>query len=185
MNRRRFLHGLGASTLFASQALRARSTSGISVEILDYKKPVFNLHKFFSTPVKIASIDLLQVKNLYFLRTRSTDGAEGLIQTKDVADYIPILAHRVRKHFLGQDARDLEHVIDEVYATDSKYKLAGQEFWCPVYLSGSGRETTAEEEVDIYVREQKRTGTKVVKFEIGGSMSENFDAYPGRTRFWS
>jgi L-alanine-DL-glutamate epimerase-like enolase superfamily enzyme len=214
MNRRRFLHGVGASAFFANQSLRARSSSEISAEILDYKKPVFNLHRFFSTPVKIASIDLLQVKNLYFLRTRSTDGAEGLIQTKDIADYIPILAHRVRKHFLGQDARDLERLIDEVYAADSNYKLAGQEFWCPVayieqslfdlmgkslnksagelmggvlrkeipvYLSGSGRDTTAEQEVDIYVREQARTGARAVKFKIGGRMSENSDAYPGRT----
>jgi L-alanine-DL-glutamate epimerase-like enolase superfamily enzyme len=214
MNRRRFLQSVGASTLLADQALRARADSDISAEILDYKKPVFNFHQFFSSPVKIESIDLLQVRNQYFLRTRSTDGAEGLIQTKDMVDYISILAHRVRPHFLGKDARDLEHLIDEVYATNSNYKLAGQEFWCPVayieqslldlmgkslkkpagelmggvlrkeipvYLSGSGRDTTAEEEVEVYVREQERTGAKAVKFKIGGRMSDNYDAYPGRT----
>jgi len=51
----------------------------------------------------------------------------------------------------------------------------------PVYLSGSGRDTTAEEEVDIYVRGVEATGAKAVKFKIGGRMSENRDAYPGRT----
>ena len=51
----------------------------------------------------------------------------------------------------------------------------------PVYLSGSGRETTAEEEVEIYVRGVETTGAKAVKFKIGGRMSDNFDAYPGRT----
>jgi L-alanine-DL-glutamate epimerase-like enolase superfamily enzyme len=51
----------------------------------------------------------------------------------------------------------------------------------PVYLSGSGRDTTAEQEVDIYVREQARTGARAVKFKIGGRMSDNSDAYPGRT----
>lgn len=201
MNRRKFLQSLSAAAVLPS-------------EILEYKKPVLNLHKFSSSPVKIESIDLLQAHNLYFLRTRSTDGAEGLIQTKDIVDYIPILAHRVRKHFLGKDARDLEHLIDEVYAANSNYKLAGQEFWCPVayveqslldlmgkswkkpagellggilrkeipvYLSGSGRDTTAEEEVEVYVREQERTGAKAVKFKIGGRMSDNFDATPGRT----
>jgi L-alanine-DL-glutamate epimerase-like enolase superfamily enzyme len=201
MNRRKFLQSLSTAVVLPS-------------EILEYKKPVLNLHKFSPTPVKIESIDLLQAHNLYFLRTRSTDGAEGLIQTKDIVDYIPILAHRVRKHFLGKDARDLEHLIDEVYATNSNYKLAGQEFWCPVayveqslldlmgkswkkpvgellggvlrkeipvYLSGSGRDTTAEEEVEVYVREQARTGAKAVKFKIGGRMSDNFDATPGRT----
>ena len=214
MNRRRFLYALGGTALSGNRTSRARAASDINEEILAYKKPVFNLHRFFSAPVKIQSIDLLQAHNQYFLRTRSTDGAEGLIQTKDMADYIPILAHRVRRHFLGQDARDLEHLIDEVYAEDSNYKLAGQEFWCPVayleqslldlmgkslkkpvgelmggvlrkeipvYLSGSGRDTTGEAEVEVYVREQERTGARAVKFKIGGRMSDNHDAYPGRT----
>ncbi len=51
----------------------------------------------------------------------------------------------------------------------------------PVYLSGSGRDTTAEEEVEVYVRGVEATGAKAVKFKIGGRMSENRDAYPGRT----
>jgi L-alanine-DL-glutamate epimerase-like enolase superfamily enzyme len=51
----------------------------------------------------------------------------------------------------------------------------------PVYLSGSGRDTTAEAEVDVYVRGVELTGAKAVKFKIGGRMSENRDAYPGRT----
>ena len=210
MNRRNFLQSLGA----AAPVSRVQAASDIDAEILEYKKPVFNFHQFSSTPIKIESIDLLKAHNLYFLRIRSTDGAEGLIRTKDIVDYVPILAHRVRKHFLGKDARDLEHLLDEVYATNSNYKLAGQEFWCPVayveqslidlmgkslkkpagelmggilrkeipvYLSGSGRDTTAEEEVEVYVREQERTGAKAVKFKIGGRMSDNYDATPGRT----
>jgi L-alanine-DL-glutamate epimerase-like enolase superfamily enzyme len=51
----------------------------------------------------------------------------------------------------------------------------------PVYLSGSGRDTTAEEEVDVYVRGVAETGAKAVKFKIGGRMSANRDTYPGRT----
>jgi L-alanine-DL-glutamate epimerase-like enolase superfamily enzyme len=51
----------------------------------------------------------------------------------------------------------------------------------PVYLSGSGRETTAEQEVDVYVKGIEETGAKAVKFKIGGRMSRNLDAYPGRT----
>ena len=186
----------------------------MEAEILEYKKPVFNLHRFFNAPVRIASIDLLQAHGQFFLRTRSADGAEGIVQTKDIADYIQILGRRVMPHFLGKDARDLEQLIDEVYAEDSNYKLAGQEFWCPVayieqslfdlmgkalkkpaaelmggairkeipvYLSGSGRDTTAEAEVDVYVREVARTGAKAVKFKIGGRMSDNRDAYPERT----
>jgi L-alanine-DL-glutamate epimerase-like enolase superfamily enzyme len=51
----------------------------------------------------------------------------------------------------------------------------------PVYLSGSVRTTTAEQEVEIYARAMQATGAKAVKFKIGGRMSRNADAYPGRT----
>ena len=51
----------------------------------------------------------------------------------------------------------------------------------PVYLSGSGRELRAEEEVDVYVRGVAETGANAVKFHVGGRMSRNVDTYPGRT----
>jgi L-alanine-DL-glutamate epimerase-like enolase superfamily enzyme len=214
MNRRDFLTASAGSAVLTSQAKGAWGASDMGAEIREYKKPVFNLHGFFNAPVRIASIELLRAHGQFFLRTRSADGAEGIVQTKDIADYVQILAHRVMPHFLGKDARDLEQLIDEVYVADSNYKLAGQEFWCPVayieqslfdlmgkalkkpagelmggvlrkeipvYLSGSGRETSAEAEVDVYVQEVARTGAKAVKFKIGGRMSDNRDASPERT----
>ena len=51
----------------------------------------------------------------------------------------------------------------------------------PVYLSGSDRVLTAEEEVEVYVRGVAETKAEAVKFKIGGRMSRNLDAYPGRT----
>lgn len=51
----------------------------------------------------------------------------------------------------------------------------------PVYLSGSGRETTAEQEVEVYAKGLQSSGAKAVKFKIGGRMSRNADAYAGRT----
>ena len=214
MKRRSFFQAAAGSALLAGRAGSAQTAPDMAAQIAQYQKPVFDLHKFFTAPVKIASIELLQSGNQYFLRTRSADGAEGIVQCKDIADYIPLLAHRVMPHFLGQDARDLEHLVDEVYVTNSNYKLAGQAFWCPVayveqslfdlmgktlkksagelmggvlrkeipvYLSGSGRDTTAEEEVDVYVRGVESTGAKAVKFKIGGRMSDNHDATLGRT----
>jgi len=208
MHRRSFLQ-TAAAPLLATPALAAAAAAVASEE---WSKPVFNLRSKISTAVKIASIDLLRSGRQYFLRTRSTDGAEGVILTKDMEDFIPILQRRVIPAFLNKDARDLETLVDDVYIAN--YKLSGQAFWCPVayveqslfdllgktvkksaselmggplrkevavYLSGSGRDTTAEEEVDVYVRGVEETGAKAVKFKIGGRMSANKDSYPGRT----
>jgi L-alanine-DL-glutamate epimerase-like enolase superfamily enzyme len=204
MNRRDFLSTSAAAALLSRTARRAAAA--------DFEAPVFNLPKHFPDPVKIASIDLLQSGRQFFVRTRSTDGVEGLVLTKDMEDFVPILHRRVIPHFVGKDARNLERLVDEVYIAN--YKLSGQAFWCPVayveqslfdllgktarksaaelmggvlrkeipvYLSGSGRDTTAEEEVDVYVRGVEQTGAKAVKFKIGGRMSDNRDASPGRT----
>lgn len=51
----------------------------------------------------------------------------------------------------------------------------------PVYLSGSGRETTAEQEVQVYRDALALSGARAVKFKIGGRMSRNEDTYAGRT----
>lgn len=200
MNRRTFL-----SLPAAAAALRASAP--------DYEKPLFNLHSTSSAPVKIRSIEVLQNRNNYFIRSTSEDGAVGIVLAKDpIQDFLPILQRRVIPYFIGKDARDLETLVDGVYM--QHYKLAGQAFWLPVasveqslfdllgrvakkpvaellggmkkkeipvYLSGSGRELKAEDEVDIYVRGVELTGAKAVKFKIGGRMSRNADAYPGRT----
>lgn len=212
MNRRNFLTASAGAALLADPLARSWGAADTDPAVPEYQKPVFNLHKFFSAPVKIASIELLQSGSRYFVRTRSADGAEGVVQTKDIEDFIPILLRRVIPQFIGKDARDLENLVDEVYI--AHYKMAGQAFWCPVayveqslfdlmgkaarkpagelmggvirkeipvYLSGSGRDTTAEEEVDVYVRGVENTGAKAVKFKIGGRMSANRDAFPGRT----
>jgi L-alanine-DL-glutamate epimerase-like enolase superfamily enzyme len=51
----------------------------------------------------------------------------------------------------------------------------------PIYLSGSDRVLSAEEEVAVYERGVAATGAQAVKFKIGGRMSRNLDTYPGRT----
>jgi L-alanine-DL-glutamate epimerase-like enolase superfamily enzyme len=203
MNRRTFLAAAGAPLWAATAEKKV---------IPWYEEPMLGLHASIKAPVRIQSIELLRIANNYFVRTRSTDGVEGLIRTKQMEDFIPIFFNHVVPHFLGKDARDIEALIDEVYIKN--YKMAGQAFWCPVayveqsifdllgktanrraaelfggvvreeipvYLSGSVRDTTAEQEVEVYVRGLAETGAKAVKFKIGGRMSRNLDAYPGRT----
>jgi len=51
----------------------------------------------------------------------------------------------------------------------------------PVYLSSTRRDTSAEEEVALLAARVAATGATAVKFKIGGRMSHNADAAPGRT----
>ncbi|MDF1514971.1 MAG: mandelate racemase/muconate lactonizing enzyme family protein, partial [Anaerolineae bacterium] len=51
----------------------------------------------------------------------------------------------------------------------------------PVYLSSLRRDTTAEEEVDWLAQRLEETGASAVKLKVGGRMSQNADAHPGRT----
>ncbi len=190
----------------------APPNAGASPLVREFEQPMFNLPGQFTSPVKIASVEMLKNGSNFFVRTRSTDGAEGITGTKQVEDFLPIFEHLVAPRFIGKDARQLESLVDEVYRAN--YKLASIPFWCcvayieqslldmlgktaakpvgallggvvrteiPVYLSGSDRILSAEEEVAVYERGVSATGAKAVKFKIGGRMSRNLDAYPGRT----
>jgi L-alanine-DL-glutamate epimerase-like enolase superfamily enzyme len=207
MTRRSLLGSAGAGAAFGAFEKDPPKT------VPHWERPLFDLRAKIKTPVKIASIDLLERGNRHFLRTVSTDGVTGLVQCKEIGDYIPILHNKVIPSFLGKDARDIEALVDACYIKN--YKVSGQAFWLPVaqveqslwdlmgrtakvytgellggvkrkripvYLSGSGRETTAEEEVRVYVEASQETNTKAVKFKIGGRMTRNADAYPGRTK---
>jgi L-alanine-DL-glutamate epimerase-like enolase superfamily enzyme len=209
-SRRSFLRT--AAGLPAAAAWLQASEKALPYKAPAWEAPLLDLHAVLKSPVKIASMELLRNGNDFFVRTRSTDGVEGLIKTKDIEHYTPIFVHRVAPFFIGQDARDLEALVDGVYTRN--YKLAGQPFWCPVayaeqsaldllgktakkpvgallgkvirkevpvYLSGSGRETTGEEEVDVYIRAMEISGAKSFKLKIGARMSRNADVYPGRT----
>jgi L-alanine-DL-glutamate epimerase-like enolase superfamily enzyme len=178
-------------------------------------RPLFDLHKGASSPVKVASVELLRSGDVFIVRSTSSDGAIGLAVPNDRVRYLyPILKDLVIPYFIGKDARDLESLVDGVYVHQSNYKLAGIALWCcvswvefslfdllgkvagkpvhellggalrrevPVYLSSLRRDTTPEEEVDWVGRRLAETGAKAVKLKIGGRMSRNADAAPGRT----
>jgi L-alanine-DL-glutamate epimerase-like enolase superfamily enzyme len=168
-----------------------------------------------SSPVTIDSIELLRFGGTYLVRSSCTDGAFGLAVTTPHISYLhPILTERVAPFFIGQDARELEALIDGVYLHQGNYKLTGLPFWCcvaavefslidllgkvahkpasaflggslrkqvPVYLSLLGRDMTPAAAVERLSRRLDETGTRAVKVKIGGRMSDNADAYPGRT----
>lgn len=168
-----------------------------------------------TTPVIIEAIDLLQVRGALVVRATATDGAVGYAFANSRLHVLePMLTELVIPYFVGKDARELEALVDGVYAHQSNYKLAGVAFWncvshvefalldllgklvnkpvaalfgdilrteIPVYLSSMRRDTTPEAEVDWVGARLAETGANAVKLKIGGRMSNNADAWPGRT----
>lgn len=51
----------------------------------------------------------------------------------------------------------------------------------PFYVASGRRDTTPEQEVEYLKRLVEETGARAVKFRVGGRMSRNADAMPGRT----
>src|SRR3954454_24105172 len=123
MHRRRFLTTLPAA---AGAALLLDAADEKNDAIPAYQQPVFDLRMRVPNPGKIASIELLQSGKNFFVRTRSTDGAEGVVLTKDMEDFGPTLLRRVIPRFVNKDARDLESLFAEAYI--AKYKFSGQSF---------------------------------------------------------
>jgi L-alanine-DL-glutamate epimerase-like enolase superfamily enzyme len=87
-----------------------------------------------TSPVTIASIELLRNGDQFVVRARSKDGAVGLAAGhSDVLDTTwPILTRRVAPFFIGKDARDLDALVEGVRLVDSNYKWQGLPFWVPV-----------------------------------------------------
>jgi len=51
----------------------------------------------------------------------------------------------------------------------------------PVYIASGRRDTTPEQEIEHLKKLVEQSGSKALKFRVGGRMSRNADAMPGRT----
>jgi L-alanine-DL-glutamate epimerase-like enolase superfamily enzyme len=135
LNRRSFVRtAIGLSCYAAVPSRAASKPAKPPVDQLDQaaSAPILKLDSITS-PVRIASIELLRDQKNYYVRTRSTDGAEGIAVTNGRAKYLyPLLQQLVIPYFIGKDARQLEALIDGVYVYNSNYKLSGVAFWCCV-----------------------------------------------------
>jgi L-alanine-DL-glutamate epimerase-like enolase superfamily enzyme len=94
------------------------------------EQDLLGLRQRVATPVMIAAAELLRRRGRFFVQLRSTDGAEGVAVGSDrLHDLWPIMTQRVLPLFVGQDARDIERLVDEVGRHDGNYKLAGLALW--------------------------------------------------------
>ena len=135
LNRRSFVKAsLGLGCCAAVPGRAAESAAKPSAEQLDRaaSSPLLKLDSITS-PVRIASIQLLRDRRNHLVRVRSADGAEGIALTNGRASYLyPMLQQLVIPYFVGKDARQLESLLDGVYVFNSNYKLSGVAFWCCV-----------------------------------------------------
>jgi D-galactarolactone cycloisomerase len=91
---------------------------------------LLKLHDRVSTPVVVASAQLRVWRGRFFAVVRSTDGAQGVaVGNERLALLGAFATQRVVPFFVGQDARDVERLVDEVARHANNYKIAGVALW--------------------------------------------------------
>src|SRR3954463_15666457 len=139
INRRHFI--AGGVAVAARPALAAKSSyiskprTGPSMDDLARAAALPVLKRDgMDKPVLIRSIELLRVDKEYFVRVRSTDGAEGIsVCNPPRADYLDrIFKDLVAPVFVKKDARDLETLLWDAYRHGDNYKLYGIALWSPL-----------------------------------------------------
>src|SRR5689334_4297657 len=118
--------GAASSAYAAKASYSAKPRTGPSMDDLARvcNQPVLK-RDGLSSPVIIRSMELLRIDKEYFVRVRSTDGAEGIsVCNPPRADYLDrIFKNLLVPALLKKDARDLDNLLWEVYRHDDNYKL--------------------------------------------------------------
>ena len=81
-------------------------------------------------PVMIKSIKLVQAQKELFVVITDNDNNRGIAQCNDRMQHlVSIMKGLVFPHFMNQDARNLELLVDNAYRLNSNYKYAGMPLW--------------------------------------------------------
>lgn len=161
----------------------------------------------------LKSIETFSNMFVSLVRVRTDDGAEGWGQISPYnADISTLVMHRqVAPHALGQDALDIDSLIDRILEIEFKFPgsylrraLAGLDtaLWdlrgklegrsvvellggrlrsLPVYASSMRRDITPEAEAERLLRLRDACGYRAFKFRIGRECGRDQDEWPGRT----
>jgi L-alanine-DL-glutamate epimerase-like enolase superfamily enzyme len=89
--------------------------------------------ELFTTPVIIESVELLRFGRSYLCRVRSKDGAEGIsVAHSGMSTLFPIFLSAVQPYFIGQDARELDLILERIYIFNFNFRLNGIAFGLPL-----------------------------------------------------
>lgn len=143
-NRRNFIAkavagGLAvASNPFASAS--AVQNSGAKLDLnsryakLDaiLKQPLLK-RNLFTTPVIIDTLELLRSGDSFLCRVRSKDGAEGIaVGHINLRRLWPIFIDNLQDFFIGQDARELDLLLEKVYLYRLNFRYNGLPLGVPL-----------------------------------------------------
>lgn len=80
----------------------------------------------FGTPVIIETLELLRFEDSFLCRVRSKDGAEGIsVGHSELSTLFPIFLKRLQPYFIGQDARELDLILEKIYIYSFNFRLNG------------------------------------------------------------
>ncbi len=136
-SRRRFLKSATASLasplLIGSSAYAAAKQDEGSIKerlLAAQTSPVLRRDRL-PEPVVIDSIELLRKGPQFYVRVRSKAGVTGIAMTnKQQIRYVyPIFLQKVAPYFEGKDARDLDQLVEGVFAHEMNYKWQSLPFW--------------------------------------------------------
>lgn len=140
MKRRGFIQTVAGSVAAASLPL-AFPESRYSMENLTsrysklddiLKQPVLK-KELFKTPVHIETLELLHHNNRYLCRIRSRDGAEGIsVAHNDMNLLVPLFLRKLQPFFIGQDARELDLIMEKVYNYQFNFRYNGISLGIPL-----------------------------------------------------
>jgi L-alanine-DL-glutamate epimerase-like enolase superfamily enzyme len=89
------------------------------------KKPVLK-KELFASPLIIETLELLRFENSFLCRVRSKDGAEGIsVGHSDLSTLFPIFLRKLQPYFIGQDARELDLIMDRIYIYNFNFRYNG------------------------------------------------------------
>jgi L-alanine-DL-glutamate epimerase-like enolase superfamily enzyme len=99
-------------------------------EVLE--QPVLK-QELFTLPVIIDTLELLRFGNSFICRVRSTDGAVGIsVGHNELRTLWPMFMNNLQRFFIGQDARELDLIIERVYYYNFNFRYNGRSLGIPL-----------------------------------------------------
>jgi len=144
-NRRKFIStaiagGLAASVLPSSVYGSGSQSSDTPIDIraryarIDeiLKQPVLKT-ELLKSPVIIETLELLRFGKNFLIHVRSKDGAEGYSVCHSILNTLfPIFIRNVQPFFIGQDARELDLILERIYIFNFNFRFNGIALGAPL-----------------------------------------------------